>query len=70
MVLSRKYVTGTPTDICSKIDESLNQYRSLNGHVEATCDAGAFERFAGAMQGKENVRKMLKKRETHFMGGN
>ena len=45
MVLSREDVARRPTYFSAQRLQGFDQHSRLNGHVQATCDAGAFEWF-------------------------
>ena len=47
VVLGRKNIAGRPADFSAEFLEGFNQNSGLNGHVEATCNAGTFEGLSG-----------------------
>ena len=49
MVLGGEDVAGSPPDLCPQGRQSLNEGRSLHGHVQGAGDLGAFEGLAGAI---------------------
>ena len=45
MILCRKDVARRPADVRAQFLERFDQHSRLNGHVQRTHDAGAFQRF-------------------------
>lgn len=49
LVLGRENVAGGPRDLSTKSGESLDEDGSLDGHVQASSNTGAFERLLSAV---------------------
>merc|ERR1719511_603519 len=49
MILGRENIAARPSDLSSKLSQSLNEHSCLNSHVEASSNTRTLQRFLGSI---------------------